>query len=117
MRQCAGKAGPAGPPRAPGARPAGTISARVISRVTPGLRTFAISEHFEFDCAKAVTCSASRTIDTTDSFMSISQKRKWLLFSRRRLRFSRTAPGKVLVEGFEPTLANNWCGLCVVGRD
>src|SRR5436190_18724676 len=37
-------------------------------RVTPGLRTVAISEHFEFDCAKAVTCTASRTIDTTDNF-------------------------------------------------
>ena len=56
MRQCAGNAGPAGPPRAPGARPAGTISARVISSVTPGLLNFAMSEHFEFVCAKAVTC-------------------------------------------------------------
>src|SRR5438552_9360564 len=111
MRQCTGKAGPAGPPRAPCARPAGTISARVISRVAPELRTVVISEHFEFDCAKAVTCTASRTIDTTDSFMSISEKRKWLLFSHR-LRFSRTAPGKVFVEGFEPALADNRARLC-----
>ena len=45
----------------------------VISRVTPGLRNFAMSEHFEFDCAKAVTCIPSRTIGTMDSFMSFSK--------------------------------------------
>src|SRR4051812_39434055 len=75
MRQCAGNSGPAGPPRpprAPCARPAGIASARVISRVTPGLLNFVMSVHLELVWAKAVTCMATATTGMMRSFIDIS---------------------------------------------
>src|SRR3954468_17382443 len=80
MRQCDGSSGPAAapprPPRAPWARPAGIASARVISRVTPGLLNFAMSVHLELVCAKAVICIATaRTgtkTETVERFIDFS---------------------------------------------
>src|SRR6185295_3761662 len=80
MRQCAGSSGPAAapprPPRAPAARPAGIASARVISRVTPGLLNFVMSVHLEFVWAKAVSCIATARTGTKtemlESFIDFS---------------------------------------------
>src|SRR5688572_33360698 len=80
MRQCAGSSGPAGPPRpprAPGARPAGIASARVISRVTPGLLNFVMSAHLEFVWAKGVICIATARTGMIESFIEFSLLRRF----------------------------------------